>query len=82
MHSSEAASRSAPALSATRAASAPRSSFAGFFALAFALARPARVRRLAFVGAAAGVDRWLPVMSRVMGTRGLSDLLFATAFRP
>jgi pimeloyl-ACP methyl ester carboxylesterase len=54
----------------------------GLFTLAFTLARTERVRRLALIGAPAGTDRWLPMPSRLLGTRGLNVVLARTAFRP
>jgi pimeloyl-ACP methyl ester carboxylesterase len=42
-------------------------SMGGFFAVAFALAHPQRVRRLALVGAPAGLDRQLPLFVRLLG---------------
>lgn len=43
------------------------SSMGGFFAMAFAIAHPSRVRRLALVGAPAGLDRKLPLFIRLWG---------------
>lgn len=42
-------------------------SMGGFFALAFALAHPERVRRLALVGAPAGLHREIPIFLRLWG---------------
>ena len=42
-------------------------SIGGFFAMAFAAAHPSRVRRLALVGAPAGLDRPLPLFLRLWG---------------
>ena len=42
-------------------------SMGGFFAIAFALASPERVRRLVLVGAPAGLDRPLPLFLRLWG---------------
>lgn len=42
-------------------------SMGGFFSIAFALAHPARVRRLVLVGAPAGLDRPLPLFLRLWG---------------
>jgi len=43
-------------------------SMGGFFSVAFALAHPARVRRLVLVGAPAGLDRPLPLFLRLWGS--------------
>ncbi len=42
-------------------------SMGGFFSIVFALAYPERVRRVALVGAPAGLDRELPLMLRLWG---------------
>ncbi len=42
-------------------------SMGGYFAIAFALAHPERVRRIALVGAPAGLDRELPLILRLPG---------------
>jgi pimeloyl-ACP methyl ester carboxylesterase len=42
-------------------------SLGGLWSAAFALERPDRVSRLALVGAAAGVTRWIPFQLRVLG---------------
>lgn len=57
-------------------------SMGGFFALAFALAAPERVERIILVGAPAGVDRWVPLPLRLLGTPGLGRLLWSTVARP
>ncbi|MEO0322704.1 MAG: alpha/beta hydrolase [Myxococcota bacterium] len=50
-------------------------SMGGFFACAYALAHPERVRRLILLGAPAGVVRWIPWFLRLMGTAPLNRLL-------
>ena len=50
-------------------------SMGGFFALAFALANPGRVRRLVLCGAPTGLDRTLPRPIRFMGNPLLGPLL-------
>jgi pimeloyl-ACP methyl ester carboxylesterase len=57
-------------------------SMGGFFAFAFALARPDRVDRLVMTGAPAGVDRWLPLALRLLGMPVLGPLLWKTVARP
>lgn len=44
-------------------------SMGGFFAMAFALARPDRVRRLVLVGAPAGLDRHIQLFLRLWGNQ-------------
>ena len=58
------------------------SSMGGFFAFAFALAHPERVRQLVLVGAPAGVDVWIPPFLRLMGRRGVNRLLFRLMRNP
>jgi pimeloyl-ACP methyl ester carboxylesterase len=50
-------------------------SMGGFFALAFALANPERVRRLVLCGAPAGLDRGLPLLIRLMGNPVFGPLM-------
>lgn len=61
-------------------------SMGGFFAMSFALAHPERVSKLALLGepagsaAPAGAGRFR--FHRLVGTRGLNRLLYATVLRP
>lgn len=57
-------------------------SMGGYWALAFGLAHPRRVTRLALVGEPAGSAPRSPVGYRVLGTRGLNNVLYATKLRP
>ena len=50
-------------------------SMGGYFALCFALAHPERVVDLALLGAPAGLDRWLPVPIRLLGTPGINRVI-------
>jgi abhydrolase domain-containing protein 6 len=52
-------------------------SMGGYFAMAFALAHPDRVRRLAFLGAPAGLDRTVPLFLRLWGHPVLGRLMGA-----
>ena len=60
-------------------------SMGGFFAMAFALAHPERVSKLVLLGEPAGTsgDLGRPWrFHRLVGTRGLNTLLYATLLRP
>ncbi len=50
-------------------------SMGGFFALAFALDHPERVRTAVLPGAPAGLDRFIPFMLRLLGLPGLGTAL-------
>jgi pimeloyl-ACP methyl ester carboxylesterase len=51
----------------SRAADIVANSLGGLWCAALALTAPQRVRRLALVGAAAGVTRWIPLQLRILG---------------
>jgi len=57
-------------------------SMGGFFSLAFALAHPERVTRLITIGEPAGSSPSVPFMFRLLGTRGVNRLLYATIMKP
>jgi pimeloyl-ACP methyl ester carboxylesterase len=57
-------------------------SMGGFFSLAFALAHPERVTRLITIGEPAGSSPSVPFMFRMLGTRGVNRLLYATIMKP
>lgn len=57
-------------------------SMGGYFALCFGLKFPERVEKLVFIGAPAGLNRWVPLPLRLMGTPGLNRLLINSVFRP
>ncbi|HEY0780458.1 MAG TPA: alpha/beta hydrolase, partial [Gemmatirosa sp.] len=63
-------------------ASLVANSMGGYWALAFALAHPERVRRLVLVGEPAGSAEHAPLMQRLLGVPAVSQLLRATALRP
>jgi len=58
------------------------SSMGGYWSIAFALAHPERVDRLALVGAQAGFDRSVPLFFRLLATPIVNRLLYATVARP
>jgi pimeloyl-ACP methyl ester carboxylesterase len=60
-------------------------SMGGFFAMAFAIAHPERVSKLVLLGEPAGASGDLGSRlryHRLVGTRGLNSLLYATVLRP
>jgi pimeloyl-ACP methyl ester carboxylesterase len=50
-------------------------SMGGYFALAFCLAHPERVDQVVFLGAPAGLDRWIPIPLRLLSIDWLHRLL-------
>lgn len=57
-------------------------SMGGYVSICFAMRHPERVKKLLLTGAPAGVRRWIPFMMRLMGTKGINQLLMNTAGRP
>jgi pimeloyl-ACP methyl ester carboxylesterase len=57
-------------------------SMGGFFAMAFAIAYPQMVSKLVLLGEPAGASGHPGPFHRLVGTRGLNTLLYATALRP
>jgi pimeloyl-ACP methyl ester carboxylesterase len=57
-------------------------SMGGFFAMAFALQYPERVSKLVLLGEPAGADGHPRLYHRLVGTRWLNTLLYATALYP
>lgn len=57
-------------------------SMGGFFSLCFSLQCPGRVDQLVLLGAPAGMNRWVPPMLRLLGTKGVNWLLTKTMARP
>lgn len=57
-------------------------SMGGYFAVCFGMAHPERVDKLFLIGAPAGLNRWIPPMLRLMGTKGINKLLTKTIAKP
>ncbi len=57
-------------------------SMGGYFSLCFSLQYPKCVDKLVLVGAPAGVNRWIPPMLRLLGTKGLNRILAKTVAKP
>ena len=57
-------------------------SMGGFFAMSFAMRYPERVSRLVLLGEPAAADGRPRLFHRLVGTRGLNTLLYATALHP
>lgn len=57
-------------------------SMGGYFCLSFAMAYPERVQKLVLIGAPAGMNRWIPYMLRLLGTKGVNSLLIKTVAKP
>ncbi len=57
-------------------------SMGGFFSMAFALSHPERVARLITIGEPAGSSPSVPFMFRLLRTRGVNRLLYATIMKP
>lgn len=57
-------------------------SMGGFFSICFAIQYPERVEKLCLIGAPAGMNRWIPLTLRLMGTKGLNSILMRTVAKP
>jgi pimeloyl-ACP methyl ester carboxylesterase len=57
-------------------------SMGGYFSLVFSLAEPARVSKLVLIGEPAGSPGAIRFSHRLIGTRGVNSLLYATALKP
>lgn len=57
-------------------------SMGGYFSICFAMQYPERVNRLLLMGAPAGMNHRIPLLLRLLGTRGLNTLLLNTVGRP
>ena len=57
-------------------------SMGGYFSLCFSLQYPERVDKLVLIGAPAGVNRWIPAMLRLLGTKVLNVILAKTVAKP
>lgn len=54
-------------------------SMGGYFSICFALQHPERVEKLLLIGAPAGMNLWIPLMPRLMGTKGLNSFMLSMA---
>ncbi len=57
-------------------------SMGGYFGICFALQFPHRVDKLLLIGAPAGMNRWIPPILRLLGTKVVNRFLTATVGRP
>lgn len=57
-------------------------SMGGYFSICFALKYPQKVEKLLLIGAPAGMNFYVPMMLRLLGTRGLNKLLIRTIGKP
>lgn len=57
-------------------------SMGGYFSISFALQQPERVNKLLLIGAPAGMNLWIPLVLRLLGTKGINRLLVNTIARP
>ncbi|MFD3001617.1 alpha/beta fold hydrolase [Pontibacter toksunensis] len=57
-------------------------SMGGYFSICFAMEHPERVKKLLLMGVPAGMNRWIPLVLRLLGTRGVNRLLAGTIAKP
>ncbi len=57
-------------------------SMGGYFGICFAMQFPERVEKLLLIGAPAGMNRWIPPILRLLGTKVVNRFLTATVGRP
>lgn len=57
-------------------------SMGGYFSIVFTMEHPDRVKKLLLIGAPAGVNRRIPLMLRLMGWKGINQLLLSTVAKP
>lgn len=57
-------------------------SMGGYFSICFAFRYPERLNKLLLIGAPAGMNRWIPYMLRLMGTKGVNRILINTVAKP
>ncbi|WPP52678.1 alpha/beta fold hydrolase [Catalinimonas niigatensis] len=57
-------------------------SMGGYFSICFALQYPGRVKKLALIGAPAGMNHWIPMPLRLLGLKGVNSLLMHTVAKP
>lgn len=54
-------------------------SMGGYFSICFSLEYAERVEKLLLIGAPAGMNHWIPLMPRLMGTKGLNSFMMRLA---
>ena len=57
-------------------------SMGGYFSICFAMQYPERVKKLLLIGAPAGMNLWIPLILRLLGTKGLNWLLVNSVGKP
>jgi pimeloyl-ACP methyl ester carboxylesterase len=57
-------------------------SMGGYFSICFAMQYPHRVQKLLLIGAPAGLNHRIPLLLRLLGTKGLNTVLLHTVGRP
>lgn len=57
-------------------------SMGGYFSICFAIRYPERLKKLLLIGAPAGMNRWIPYVLRLMGTKGINRVLMNTLAKP
>lgn len=57
-------------------------SMGGYFSICFALQYPERVEKLLLIGAPAGMNYWIPYVLRLLGTKGINNILARTVAKP
>lgn len=57
-------------------------SMGGYFSICFAMQYPERVEKLLLIGAPAGVNLWIPLVLRLLGTKGLNRFLVKSVAKP
>lgn len=57
-------------------------SMGGYFSICFAMQYPERVEKLLLIGAPAGVNLWIPIVLRLLGTKGLNRFLVKSVAKP
>ena len=57
-------------------------SMGGYFSISFAMQHPERVEKLLLVGAPAGVNKYIPLMLRMLGTKAINGIIMNTVAKP
>ena len=65
-----------------RKASFLAQSMGGYFSISFAMQYPGMVEKLILIGAPTGVNRWIPLLMRLMGTKYLNLFMKNTIAKP